>query len=320
MRRFLGANLHINTGAPTEDNQQAATSLSSTKRAFQNTFGQLSRGNSSNTGSSKTSPNPSYQQYDHAPPVASPSISNSPLPVNSPVPPTPPSKHGHEEDNAAAEEYDDSSWDDAFKLPFGSSSTSSSSALSRASSSASSAVNPYDGVIDRTSSIASGSVHERTTTAVGDEENDGDEDDNDLTRAGHRTSTATISASRANMIASPPPPLQSSTSTSMQYTNTHQSAISNNNSNSNSRGLAVSATYAANASSLVDLKDEMMLELLSSDALIHVAQFEILGFDEVEELRKVGSYNTLRANLHPTLRADLLLRISSAQTGTFNTQ
>lgn len=296
MRRFLGANLHINTGASTEDNQQAgATSLSSTKRAFQNTFGQLSRGDSSNTGSSKTSPNPSYQQYDHAPPVASPSISNSPLPVNSPVPPTPPSKHGHEEDNAA-EEYDDSSWDDAFKLPFGSSSTSSSaaSALSRASSSASSATNPYDGVIDRTSSIAGASVHERTTTAVGDEE-DSDDDDNDLTRAGHRTSTATISASRANMIASPPP-LQSSTSTSMQYTNTHQSAISNNN--SNSRGLAVSATYAANASSLVDLKDEMMLELLSSDALIHVAQFEILGFDEVEELRKVGSYDILRANLH----------------------
>lgn len=53
-------------------------------------------------------------------------------------------------------------------------------------------------------------------------------------------------------------------------------------------GMAVASAYAINASSLVDLKDEMMMELLSSDALLHVGQFEILGFDEVEELRKVG--------------------------------
>ena len=52
-------------------------------------------------------------------------------------------------------------------------------------------------------------------------------------------------------------------------------------------GLEQSDRYRYNASSLVDLKDDMMMELLSSDALLHVGQFEILGLDEIEELRKV---------------------------------
>lgn len=53
--------------------------------------------------------------------------------------------------------------------------------------------------------------------------------------------------------------------------------------------LDVSTRYTANASSMVDLKNEMLLELLSSDAMVHVGDFEILGLDEVEDLRKVGN-------------------------------
>lgn len=68
-------------------------------------------------------------------------------------------------------------------------------------------------------------------------------------------------------------------------------------------GMVLSTAYAMNASSLVDLKDEMMMELLSSDALLHVGAFEILGFDEVEELRKVCAayYLTIQRVSQPLL-------------------
>lgn len=46
-----------------------------------------------------------------------------------------------------------------------------------------------------------------------------------------------------------------------------------------------------NNSSIVDTKDEMMMELMSSDALIHCSQFEVLSFEELDELRKVGQVN-----------------------------
>jgi hypothetical protein len=42
------------------------------------------------------------------------------------------------------------------------------------------------------------------------------------------------------------------------------------------------------ASGLVDLKDEMMMELLSSDALLYAGNFEILSFEQLDELRKVS--------------------------------
>lgn len=339
MRRFLGANLHINTSSssasptPSEENSPA---LSSTKRAFQHTFGSLSRGsstlggkngNNNNNNTPLSSHADSHQQYGGlqspqpqtvlASPSANTAVLSSPLPTSSPIPPTPPSKHGHSsiQDNEEVE-YDDSSWDDALKLPFGS------SIISRASSSASSS-NPYEGMIERSNSSSSSSRsvrdangHESTIEhrhqqqqvdaleAPDDDLANDEHEHGTASRAGHRTSTATISASRTNnnnTIASTMlSPTSSSShgegasSTLMLFSNTQQSNATSHtmnsvvNNNKNTRGLQVSATYAANASSLVDLKDEMMLELLSSDALIHVAQFEILGFDEVEELRKVS--------------------------------
>ncbi|KAK9896615.1 hypothetical protein P389DRAFT_211337 [Cystobasidium minutum MCA 4210] len=329
MRRFLGANLHINTSSssssPTSPvngstGENTGNLSSTTKRAFQQTFGQLSRGTSSTNGKNSINNINGHGSGLQSPPVhhviassISPSNAIPPSSPSSPIPPTPPSKHGHSLADNEEEEYDDSSWDDALKLPFGS------SIISRASSSASSAANPYEGVIERTGSTTSSrtssrrSEHDENTIDAldGDDEEDG-YGLSSSSRAGQRTSTATISASRTNnnnhnnnlasaMLSAALSPTSSTngasaSSNSMLFSNTQQSnattaysmdsAVSNNK---NTRGLQVSAAYAANASSLVDLKDEMMLELLSSDALIHVAQFEILGFDEVEELRKEHS-------------------------------
>ena len=329
MRRFLGANLHINTSSstsPTPSDDNNNLSLSSTKRAFQHTFGSLSRGSSTSgkNGNNNTSSSnaQSYQQHGglQSPQtaiLASPNhhdtgVLSSPLPTgtSSPIPPTPPSKHGHSPlpDKEEEEEYDDSSWDDALRLPFGSSIIS--RASSSASASSSQAASPYDGMIERTSSLlGDANAHESTFQQRRDDALEAPDDELDIddghghdSRAGQRTSTATISASRTNNIASTMlSPTSSSShgrggasSNSMLYSSTQQSNATSytmnsvNHNSRNTRGLQVSATYAANASSLVDLKDEMMLELLSSDALIHVAQFEILGFDEVEELRKVS--------------------------------
>lgn len=57
---------------------------------------------------------------------------------------------------------------------------------------------------------------------------------------------------------------------------------------------------------LVDLKDEMLMDLLSSDALIHVHQFEVLSFEEVDELRKVRS-RYLRATSDSNGQSDACL-------------
>ena len=53
-------------------------------------------------------------------------------------------------------------------------------------------------------------------------------------------------------------------------------------------GLVLPTAYAMSASGLVDLKDEMMMELLSSDALLYAGNFEILSFEQLDELRKVS--------------------------------
>lgn len=309
MRRFLNANLHINTSASTDNPSSSSTSpattrspqpqsndqhnpLSSTKRAFQHTFVQLSRG-SSNKSNTSTSSNGHASQSVKLDSNSHASSSSSSV-INSPVPPTPPSKHGHTLDqDDEHEEHDDSSWDDAFKLPFGSSSL-----IARASSSASASsahASPYEGMIERTSSTTTSSHRSNSTRStehrygsVSDDEGDPDET---ARHPGQRASTATISASRMMMNGNLVSPSSTRNMAISLHSPPHSATsmlFSPSSNNGISPGLAVSATYAANASSLVDLKDEMMLELLSSDALIHVAQFEILGFDEVEDLRKVS--------------------------------
>lgn len=281
MRRFLGANLNINTST-SEGGSNGEAPLSSTRRAFQQTIGQLSY---SRSGSSTKSNNSNNQQVtspsrtvDNSVASSSSSSPTTPLPLafDSPVPPTPPSKHGH---TLQDDDGDDTAWDDALKLPFGASALSTSStALSRAPSSASSA-NPYEGMIER---MSNGHIN--------NEEQENNNDDtivhpsSSSSRPNQRTSTATISASRYNSQMAPSMQATTSNGTNGGPSSSSSPMLFSNSNN----GLAVSATYAVNASSLVDLKDEMMLELLSSDALIHVAQFEILGFDEVEDLRKVG--------------------------------
>lgn len=300
MRRFLGAtNLSINTGNPSSTpsssvdsspspsprtpTPSADTALSSTKRAFQQTFGQLSysRSNASSKSSVSRDPPTSHQKQVPSVSLSLPDDNTDIIEASSPVPPTPPSKHGHNEDD------DGPAWDDdARSLPFGSSS------LSRAPSSSASSSSPYEGLIGCSSN--SHAEHNQDTTIVLQGSHRAD--------SHQRNSTATISASRYRDQQQQPlsPSMQDygngglgsgslagTLSSSTHLSNSLQSQPYNHT------GLTVSATYAANASSLVDLKDEMMLELLSSDALIHVAQFEILGFDEVEELRKVSYLNTL---------------------------
>lgn len=203
---------------PTDKTTAAGGALSSTKRALQNTLTQLaySRSLKSSDGSSNTQ----NAQQQPATTMAS----------NSPLPPALPSKDGHEDEND--DEIDDSSWDDALKLPFASSSM-------------------YGGIVDDQAS-REGLEYTNINTS-------------NPSKSESRASTQTISASRPTL------PMDGSAS-SLPFGN---------------GGLEVSASYSANASSLVDLKDEMMLELLSSDALLHVSHFEVLSFDEVEDLRKV---------------------------------
>lgn len=329
MRRFLGATINTsssnnNTSRSTTpsssvdsspspsprtpipndytNNNNTTALVSSTKRAFQQTFGQLSY--SKSNASSRNNAQPLHHQKqvpsvslslpdDHHHQEAAEDIEASSS--SSPVPPTPPSKHGHTLNDEEDDNDNEPAWvDDARSLPFGSSSL-----LSRAPSSSS------RGMIGRSSNSSSSNGHhseynEQDTTIVAMHQ--------DPSSSSHqRNSTATISASRYkedhhhhNQPLSPS--MQDyngseglgslAASNSLAPATMHLSSSQQSPQLYNHTGLTVSATYAANASSLVDLKDEMMLELLSSDALIHVAQFEILGFDEVEELRKVSSIPT----------------------------
>jgi hypothetical protein len=300
MRRFLGANLNINTSTTGDSTTPISTPTeplsSTTKRAFQHTLGALAYSRSS----SRNARNEPATVTAFAAAVEE----EQEIEASSPVPPTPPSKHGHghEHEHELEEDNNDSSWDDALKLPF-------SSSLSRTTSAATSATS---------SSSHAGAF---ATMMIGHDSNGSDGGDGlskqssssstsshpSVDANNNRTSTATISASRVN-------------ANGGDHSNSNDTRGLYSNSNSNSTptaasrnkgtslfsptysqmgtsfpsygggggGLQVSNNYTANASSLVDLKDEMMLELLSSDALLHVAQFEILGFDEVEELRKVS--------------------------------